>query len=93
MENTHKAPGTDTPATRANRISVLHSRAAHKFRDALFAFRLMESRIEGMDRTTADYKQASALMCRAINSMDHWNKRASQLARAEVRTILGIPHH
>lgn len=76
---------------RADRIHALYRRASLKFRDAYFAYRLLDDRIEGMDRHTEAYKKASALKHRAIDSMEHWNARSRHLGRAEVRTVLGMP--
>lgn len=84
------------PATRNARADRLHRLwriAAGNFREAHFAHELASKAADLAQRGSADHQRANSLARRALQSMDHWNRRSAALARAEIATVLeGAAH-
>ena len=81
----------DTAArnTRADRIHRLWMRATGNFREAHFAHELASKAADLAQRGSADHQRANSLARRALQSMDHWNRRSAALASAEIATVIG----
>lgn len=80
---------TATRNTHTDRLHRLWRIAAGNFREAHFAHELASKAVDLAQRGSPDHQRANSLARRALQSMDHWNRRSAALARAEIATVIG----
>ena len=83
---------TATRNARADRLHRLWRIATGNFREARFAHDLASKAAQLAQRGSPEQQRANSLARRALQSMNHWNRRSAALARAEIATVLGNNH-
>ena len=81
-----------TRNARADRLQRLWRHACGNFRGALARYEIADAARDQAPPASPKKREAAEECRRALQSMNHWNRRSAALARAEIATVLGNNH-